>query len=170
MAAAMTLLVSVFSLYFLFSRPTFLDPNELVFLKGTLKEKLVIDTDGKNHKSIDINLVEYPQTIFNISNSSFSSIAYPEELILNSHSGDSIIIGISQDEYKKQTATLTSDPHSDIFVFTINRNTIEYSSVESYNQSIEADKELGKYILPIISAAFLIMTLYYRWKLANTGQ
>ncbi len=172
LAGAMTLLVSAFSFYTLLRAPTLLDSNELVFLIGTLKEKLVIDSDGKNHKSIDINLIEYPENLFNIRYSSYSSIPYPDELILNSHSGDSVIIGISKEDYKTkitktQEPTLLSHLPSNIFVFTISINNVEYSSVDSYNQNNSADNELGKYALPIISAGFLVMTIYYRRKLAN---
>jgi len=168
----MTLILSAFSLYFLLRPSSILDTNELIYLRGTLKEKLTIDSDGKNHKSIEIQLHEYPDKIFSTRYSSYSSILHPDKLVSNSHSGDSVTIGISKEDYKTKMVktiepTFLHNLYSSIFVFTISINNVEYSSVETYNQNSIADDEFGKHTLPIISMGFLIMTIYYGRKLAN---
>jgi hypothetical protein len=169
LAGSMTFLVSVFSLYSLYKPQKLLDSNELVYIKGTLKNKLAIHSDGKNHKSIDIAILEYPNKIFSINYSSYSSIPNPEELTQHSNSGDSVLIGIHKEDYETKVTNTTQSDYlsSSIFVFTISINNMEYSSVDTYNQNSMADDDSGKYALPVISVAFLVMTIYYRRKLAN---
>jgi len=173
MALVMTILCSLFSVYLYVNKSVGnLNANEITYLVGTLSKKLEIDSDAKNHRSIEIQLHEYSNNLFSINYSSYSSIMSPEVLVENSHIGDSVRIGISKEDMKVKIIknikpTLGDYLNSYIFVFTITLNNNEYSSLESYNQISNADNDFGKYAMPLISIGFLIMTIYYRRKIAN---
>jgi hypothetical protein len=160
----------ILTLYLLshFNRTEDLAPKDLGLIKGTISKKLDLRVDGKNNKTIEIYLNEYPKTQFylgsNIIEYNFWK-NYSENFVSNNTIGDTLIIGILD----KDMDGLIKDKNSEntFPIFTISDTEQDFATIEDYNFGKQKDHDFAEVALPIIFLALFIGSMFYFKKVHN---
>lgn len=157
-----SLLILALFLAFHFKKQPDLAPKDLAIIKGTISKKLDLRVDGKNNKTIEIYLNEYPKTQFylgsNIIEYNFWK-NYSENFVSNKTIGDTLIIGILD----KDMDGLIKDKNSEntFPIFTISDTEQDFATIEEYNFDKQKDHDFGEVGLPIMFLVFFIGSMFY---------
>ena len=145
---------------------TILSTQDITTLRQIVTNEIKIDTPAKGGPSIKLSLKEYSNFDFEINGNAYSA-TYADNLVRNVKVGDTLLVDIKTDEYKKK---LTKEKPLGFFDKTINYRLINvyglrdknktYLTLSDYNKERETDAPLVSWISLLIGLGLLTYTLY----------
>lgn len=145
---------------------TILSTQDITTLRQIVTNEIKIDTPAKGGSSIKLSLKEYPNFDFQINGIAFSA-TNTSNLISNVKIGDTILVDIKTDEYKKK---LTKEKPLGFFDKTLNYKFINiyglrdktktYLTLSDYNAERKTEAPWVFWISLLTGLGFLTYTLY----------
>ncbi|MDN3677188.1 hypothetical protein QWY90_07660 [Flavobacterium paronense] len=153
------------------SREKVINSKDIFYVKDLAADNIRLTKGRKgNSSSLHIDLMKYPDYDFKVTNLGFS--ATDSEGALNEiHPMDSIMVGISKDDYDKKISKTITPGFFDIYfgythikVYELRNQNYEFLSIDNYNEVIKRHVFFGMGFFSLVGVMLLGFGIYIYFK------
>ena len=139
---------------------------QLTTINGSITKKPEINKDAKGHRSIQIELSQYPNFKFELSGVNYAA-THTKDFVSSVNINDTISVDILTEVYRKKLTKEEELSYLDksinyrfISIYGLRTNEINFLKLDDYNREEKSDRALGIWVFCLVGLFFVGMSIF----------